>query len=135
MRGLIAAVVCAACGSARTAEPPVSTVVKDSDRTIAPVDAAVDASTMPDALTGEPTAAQFDAAPNILTAEHSHGCTVKWVDGYLQIRCPITGDGDRLLDTGNTDVGRLEYTSEHVTWILERDRMHAFGWVFQDGLY
>ena len=87
----------------------------------------------------EPTARQFDAAPNILRAgKHgpTHGCVTKYVDGYLQIRCPLAGAaGHGLFDTGGPKVGRLDVTSSEVTWTVKRSDMSAFGWWFDTGIY
>ena len=82
-----------------------------------------------------PAAARFDAAPNILRAKPTHGCTTKYVDGYLQIRCPIAGDGHGLFDIGRRQSGTYAVTSTTVTWTVRRDAMSAFAWWFDTGAF
>lgn len=82
-----------------------------------------------------PTAAQFDAAPEMLHKEPTLGCTSKYVDGYLRMRCPLAGNGHGVIDTHNFEMGHLDITSTTVTWTVKRDRMSAFTWAFDTGLY
>ena len=81
----------------------------------------------------EPTSAQFDSAPNILQSP-TRGCTVKYVAGFLQIRCPLARHGTGLLDTNIVYVGRLEVTGDTATWTVERNAMDALAWTFDTGV-
>ncbi len=80
-----------------------------------------------------PSTQDFAAAPNILRKEPTLGCTVKYVSGYLQIRCPLAGKGHGLIDTHVVPAAQLDVTDTDVTWTVERTTMSAFLWVFDTG--
>ena len=57
----------------------------------------------------------------------TRGCTVKYVAGFVQIRCPLARHGTGLLDTNIVYVGRLEVTGDtiHLKRVLENLVMNA----------